>query len=93
MRLLSLILISCVLLGCGSEAQQQGMIAANAFAIEQARGIDVKYSCDDGTGILGSATGPLKILYGHFTDIRTIEIAPGEDAAVVARRVVVGQSS
>lgn len=51
-------------------------------------GITVKYSFDSGTGVSGSATGPLEIVYGHFTKPCTIEIRAADDAAVVATRVV-----
>ncbi len=142
MRSVSLIVMSCLLSGCGLEDQRQGMIAANISAIKEARKIQaeiagarkcpdrlsgwqrkgdarfqdelvrvagtakvqytmsfecyedltfeitLKYSFDSGTGASGSATGPLEITYGHFTEPCTIEIRAADDAATVATRVV-----
>jgi hypothetical protein len=50
--------------------------------------IDVEYDVDSGTTVTGSASGPLEISYGHFTDLHTIEITSEDDAAVVGSRVV-----
>ena len=136
---LTLALTSCLLMGCDTEDQRQGMIAANVRAIQEARktqaeiattrkcpdalagwqrsrdglwlettagtakaqyqlrfecqpdlefSLAVRYSFDSGTYVGGRDTGPLEITYGHFTAPRTIKIAPTDDAAVVATRVV-----
>ena len=51
-------------------------------------GVLVKYSFDSGPWVLGSATGPLTIEHGHFTDPTRMEIGSTDDDAVVAAKVV-----
>jgi hypothetical protein len=48
----------------------------------------VKYSFDSDSGVLGSATGPLVMVHGHFTDPQRMEIGATDDAEGVAAKVV-----
>jgi hypothetical protein len=48
----------------------------------------LKYDLDSGTFVSGREKGPLEIMYGHFTDSRTLEIFPSDEPAAVAERVV-----
>ena len=49
--------------------------------------IDVKYSLDSGTAVMGRMTGPLELSHGHFTAPSTIWVSATDDPDEVAARV------
>ncbi len=50
----------------------------------------VKYSFDSGTAIEGSADGPISIAFGHFTDLKILDVPNNAAAEKIAEEVVKG---
>jgi hypothetical protein len=50
--------------------------------------LTVSYSIDSGTALSGREVGPLEISYGHFSELRTLNVLPSDDPASIAVRVV-----
>jgi hypothetical protein len=46
--------------------------------------ITIKLGIDEWTYVVGGATVPISIQYGHFTDLREIKIPPGADVHAIA---------
>lgn len=64
-------------------------LGLDCYKVSELRfGIVVKYSFDAGDSISGGATGPLEVMYGHFTAPCTFAVSSADDSLAAATRAV-----